>query len=150
MTERLSPQHETAITTRVDAATPGPWGTYEFGGGGLLEIAADLKDTGHGYQARRGIARFDEEPLDNDPTHTEWTAEEDWEQVKADAEFTAHARTDVPTLLAELAAVRAERDAAESRLSAARDLADRARDHGNHSIDLWDLDDALGRASDVA
>jgi hypothetical protein len=75
------------IEARAQAATPGPWGVYEFGY--MIEIAADLEDTGHGYHARRVLARFDEEPLDNDPTHREWTAEEDWAQVQADAKFIA-------------------------------------------------------------
>lgn len=104
------------IQARVDAATAGPWGKYEFGGGDLIEVAADLKETGHGYQARRVIARFDEEPLDNDPAHAEWTEEEDWAQVEADAEFTIHARADVPVLLAEVARLRSVVIAAVDRL----------------------------------
>lgn len=117
MTARLSPQRETEIRERAEAATPGPWGVYDFGGGGLIEIAADLEETGHGYRARRGIARLDEEPLDNDPTHMEWTADEDWAQVEADAAFIAHVPADIAALLAELAAVRAERDAAHAELA---------------------------------
>ncbi|MFG2352630.1 hypothetical protein [Streptomyces sp. NPDC048521] len=78
-----------AIDTVIDAATPGPWGVYQYGGDSLIEIAADLEDTGTGYSARRTICRFDEEPLDNDPAHREWTAEEDWAQVQADAAFIA-------------------------------------------------------------
>jgi hypothetical protein len=77
------------IEARANAATPGPWGVYEYGGDSLIEIAADLEDTGCGYRARRTVCRFDEEPLDNDPTHREWTAEEDWAQVQADAAFIA-------------------------------------------------------------
>ncbi|MBQ1164648.1 hypothetical protein KBZ21_42485, partial [Streptomyces sp. A73] len=79
-----TPEQLAEICDRAGDATPGPWSTYEFGGG-LLEIAADLDETGCGYTARRGIARFEEEPLDNDPAHREWTAEEDWDQVQADA-----------------------------------------------------------------
>ncbi|WP_326806716.1 hypothetical protein OHB04_02650 [Streptomyces sp. NBC_01775] len=103
----MTPEQLAEIRDRAEAATPGPWGAYEFGGG-LVEIAADLKETGCGYTARRGIARFEEEPLDNDPAHREWTAEEDWDQVQADAEFTAHARQDVPALAAEVARLRAD------------------------------------------
>lgn len=99
----------TEIAARAAAATPGPWGVYTFGGDSLIEIAADLEDTGCGYRARRTIARFEDEPLDNDPTHSEWTAEEDWAQVQADAEFTAHARENVPALLAEIARLTAQR-----------------------------------------
>ncbi len=115
MTDRLTPEHEAEIAMRDLIATKGPWGLYESGT--MIDVAADLEETGCGYRARRGIARFEDEPLDNDPTHTEWTAEEDWEQVRIDAEFVAHAREDVPALLAELAAVRAERDQAQPRVA---------------------------------
>ena len=113
MTEQqtaLTQQQLADIEARANAATDGPWGVYTFGGDSLIEIAADLHETGHGYSARRTIARFDEEPLDNDPAHREWTAEEDWEQVQADAAFVAAARTDVPALLAEVRRLRAELD----------------------------------------
>ncbi|MBD9700690.1 hypothetical protein IHE56_01000 [Streptomyces sp. ID01-12c] len=109
MTERdttaqagLSADRLDEIDARHSAATPGPWGVYEFGGGTAIDIAADLTDTGTGYRARREICRLEDEPLDNDPTHREWTAEEDWAQVQADAAFIAHAREDVPALLAEI------------------------------------------------
>jgi hypothetical protein len=85
------------IRAREQAATPGPWGVYESGS--RIDVAADLKETGCGYRARREICRLEDEPLDNDPTHKEWTAEEDWAQVQADAAFTAHARDDVRFLL---------------------------------------------------
>jgi hypothetical protein len=103
----LTEQQLTGIETRAGAATPGPWGVYEYGGDSLIEIAADLEDTGCGYRARRTVCRFDEEPLDNDPAHREWTAEEDWAQVQADAEFVAHAPEDMPALLAEVRRLRA-------------------------------------------
>lgn len=86
-----------AIEARVNAATEGPWGVYESGP--VIEIAADLKETGCGYRARRGVCRLEDEPLDNDPTHREWTAEEDWAQVQADAKFIAHAPEDIRALL---------------------------------------------------
>jgi hypothetical protein len=98
-----------AIEARADAATPGPWGTYTFGGDTLIEIAADLEDTGNGYKARRTIARFDEEPLDNDPAHREWTAEEDWAQVQADAAYIAAMSPEVAkALVAEARRLRAK------------------------------------------
>jgi hypothetical protein len=113
----LTVQQLDDIETRATAATPGPWGVYTFGGDSLIEIAADLEDTGCGYQARRTIARFEEEPLDNDPTHREWTAEEDWAQVQADAEFVAHAPEDVDALLAEIRRLSAELAAAAEDVS---------------------------------
>ncbi|MEU0656067.1 hypothetical protein ABZ485_28015 [Streptomyces albogriseolus] len=118
MTDRLTPEREAEIAMRDLIATKGPWGLYESGT--MIDVAADLEETGCGYRARREIARFEDEPLDNDPTHREWTAEEDWEQVRIDAEFVAHARTDVPVLLAELSAVRAERDTAHAELEQLR------------------------------
>jgi hypothetical protein len=102
MTSPYTAQQLDDIEARAQAATPGPWGVYQYGGDSLIEVAAGLKDTGTGYTARRTIARFDEEPLDNDPTHREWTAEEDWAQVQADAEFIAHAPEDIRTLRAEV------------------------------------------------
>jgi hypothetical protein len=95
------------IEARAQAATPGPWGVYEFGY--MIEIAADLEETGHGYHARRVLARFDEEPLDNDPTHREWTAEEDWAQVQADAKFIAAMSPETAAAMAaEIRRLRAE------------------------------------------
>lgn len=93
------------IAARHNAATPGPWGVYESDS--MIDIAADLQETGCGYRARREICRLEDEPLDNDPTHREWTAEEDWAQVQADAEFIAHAPEDVAALLAEIRRLRA-------------------------------------------
>jgi hypothetical protein len=107
MPQPLTEQQLTDIEARANAATHGPWGVYTFGGDSLIEIAADLEDTGCGYRARRTIARFEDEPLDNDPAHREWTAEEDWAQVQADAEFVAHAPEDVRALLAEIHRLRA-------------------------------------------
>ncbi|MDT0567884.1 hypothetical protein RM704_10450 [Streptomyces sp. DSM 3412] len=102
----LTDERFTVLESRADAATPGPWGIYESGS--MMDIAADLEETGCGYRARREIARFEEEPLDNDPAHKEWTAEEDWAQVRADAVFIAHARTDVPALISEVRRLRNE------------------------------------------
>jgi hypothetical protein len=106
MTSELTTQQLDEIDARHKAATPGPWGVYEFGGGTAIDIAADLQDTGCGYRARREICRLEDEPLDNDPTHREWTAEEDWAQVQADSVFVAHAREDVPALIAEVRRLR--------------------------------------------
>jgi len=104
----LTSQQLDDIEARHKAATPGPWGVYEFGGGSMIDIAAGLEDTGCGYRARREICRLEDEPLDNDPTHKEWTAEEDWTQVQADAAFIAHAPDDVRALLAEVRRLRTE------------------------------------------
>jgi hypothetical protein len=103
----LTDQQLADIEARANAATAGPWGVYQYGGDSLIEIAADLEDTGCGYKARRTVARLEDEPLDNDPTHREWTAEEDWAQVQADAAFIAHAPEDVRALAAEVRHLRA-------------------------------------------
>ncbi|MFE2384471.1 hypothetical protein [Streptomyces misionensis] len=95
-----------AIDTAADAATPGPWDTYQYGG--LIEIAADLEDVGCGYSARRTITRLEEEPMDNDPSHREWSAEEDWGQVQADAAYIAAMPPEVAKAL--VAEVRRLRD----------------------------------------
>lgn len=108
---RLSPEREAEITARTEAATKGPWGLYDDGTG-LIDVAADLEDTGHGYRCRRYVGQLEDNQIDNDPSHRDWTEEQDRAQSAADAEFIAHAREDVPVLLAELAAVRKERDEA--------------------------------------
>jgi hypothetical protein len=107
-TTPLTDQQLGDIDTRAQAASKGPWGVYQYGGDSLIEIVADLEDTGCGYRGRREICRFEDEPLDNDPTHREWTAEEDWAQVQADAEFVAHAPEDVRALLEEVRRLRDE------------------------------------------
>jgi signal transduction histidine kinase len=108
VTEPLSEQQLAEIRGRETAATKGPWGTYDDGTG-RIDIAADLEDTGHGYTCRRGIAQTDDDPIDNDPTHADWDEDTDLAQSEADAQFIAHARTDVPTLLAEIDRLQAER-----------------------------------------
>ena len=93
------------IRERAEAATPGPWHTYQNGSFSedvLIDIAADLHDTGHGYRCRRYIGQLESGQMDNDPTHSEWNDDQDNEQSAADAEFIAHARTDIPTLLTEI------------------------------------------------
>jgi hypothetical protein len=141
--DRLTDQQLADIDARQQAATAGPWGVYESGS--MIDVAADLEETGCGYRARRGIARFEDEPLDNDPTHREWTAEEDWAQVQADAEFVAHARQDVPALLAEVRALRSERDELRGKFAdAAASLAEQVLRYGQrqreHNADREELE----------
>lgn len=101
MSAGLSAEQLAEIRARVEAATPGPWGTYDDGTG-RIDIAAGLEETGHGYTCRRSIAQTDDEPIDNDPAHVAWDSDADLDQIEADAAFIAHARTDVPALLAEV------------------------------------------------
>lgn len=122
----LTDQQLDEAEARAMAATDGPWGVYQYGGDSLIEIAADLEDTGCGYRARRTIARFDVEPLDNDPAHREWTAEEDWAQVQADARFIAAMSPDtVKVLVTEVRRLRAQL-AAVNGLCDEQDMAARA------------------------
>ncbi|MFF2331959.1 MULTISPECIES: hypothetical protein [unclassified Streptomyces] len=85
------------VEARQAAATVGDWGVYNQGT--LVEVVAGLRENGTGYNCRRQIARLDEEPIDNIREHADWTAEQDYAQLLADAAFMAHARTDVPRLL---------------------------------------------------
>ncbi|MYY79685.1 MULTISPECIES: hypothetical protein [unclassified Streptomyces] len=104
MSDRLSPQREAEIRERVEAATPGPWGAKEATDSFVDEILANP-----GEPTARFLARVSGVNV-------------------ADGAFIAHARSDVPALLAEverqraeLAAVRAECDEAQAELAAKRD-----------------------------
>lgn len=89
------------VDARQAAATDGDWGVYDQGT--LVEVVADLQETDTGYRCTRQIARLDEEPIDNIDGHDDWDAADDYQQLLADATFMAHARTDVPRLLAIIA-----------------------------------------------
>ncbi|MGW2725632.1 hypothetical protein [Streptomyces sp. NPDC001492] len=125
----LTDQQIADIEQHANAATDGPWGVYQYGGDSLIEIAADLEDTGCGYRARRTVCRFDEEPLDNDPAHREWTAEEDWAQVQADAAYIAAMSPDVAAaLVAEVRRLRAANAQLDRALSETIDDRDQAHE----------------------
>lgn len=66
-----------AIRQRADAATPGPWGVEQYG----TTLAV------HAYQVSDAVAMI---------------GDEDHPPAGSDAEFIAHAREDVPALLAEV------------------------------------------------
>ncbi|MEU5772622.1 hypothetical protein ABZ819_04870 [Streptomyces venezuelae] len=106
MSDRLSPQREAEIRERAEATTPGPWCT-------------DAWEIYQGTEYQPGLSQWIGETCRGTSTP---------EQDRADAAFVAHAREDVPALLAELAAVRAERDEAKTTL---RDACDQVaeRDH---------------------
>lgn len=93
MNARLSPEREAEIAARAEAATPGPWeANAEYG-------AHFYAYVGGPYLLGVGTLNFGE-----------GTAAE------ADKALTVNAREDIRELLAELAAVRAERDQAETRV----------------------------------
>lgn len=130
----LSPEREAEIRERASAATAGPWGTYhenpQSDGVRLIDIAASLQDTGHGYRCRRYIAQTESGQIDNDRTHRDWGADQDNQQSADDAEFIAHAREDVPALLAEVDRLRARVAELERAAGAGRaSLANLMRDH---------------------
>ncbi|MFF9624221.1 hypothetical protein [Streptomyces griseosporeus] len=83
MTDRLTPKREAEIAARAEAAYPGPWRRSEEGLERTVLSEDDVVAISFGYRGNN---------------------------TQAEADFVAHAREDVPALLAELAAVRAERD----------------------------------------
>lgn len=97
MSDRLTPEREAEIAARAEAATPGPW--HRSDDAHSLERYVLSEDAtlaiSFGYRGNR---------------------------TQAEAEFVAHAREDIPALLAELAAVRAERD--QARVAALNEAAD--------------------------
>ena len=86
---RLSPEREAEIAARAGAASPAPWFLHDDWPGQVFSES----------QFNHHIARV----TGSNPEPNE--------------RFIAHARTDVPALLAELAAVRAERDQARARIA---------------------------------
>ncbi|MEU5900659.1 hypothetical protein [Streptomyces venezuelae] len=129
---RLSPQREAEIAARVEAATKGPWGFYD--GDTYADVAADLQMTSRAsYSYRQKIAQLEDENYWDDPAHEDHDEQRAPEQMGANAEFIAHAREDVPALLAELAAVRAERDEARRMLNATARLAGRLENRVNRA-----------------
>ena len=108
MTDPLTDADLDAIEQRANAATEGPWeaGDDDWDGG-YIRMPAD------GF----GVAYI--------ATHIQQGADEGC----ADAEFIAHARADVPALLAEVRRLRAD---AEQAYSWARQIADRYGDDWPH------------------
>lgn len=87
MTDRLTPQREAEIQQRAEAATPGPWEEHTQYGEHFYAYL------GGSYLHGVGTLNFGE-----------------GEDAEADKALTVNAREDIRALLAELAAVRAERD----------------------------------------
>jgi hypothetical protein len=75
-----------AIRARCDTATPGPW---------VAGREADLMRPMQSFNVGFTRKAFDEAPLDS------------WWQWEANAYFIAHARADIPALLAEVERLRA-------------------------------------------
>jgi len=82
-----------AITARAEAATPGEWGYEAF------PHRVDIDGPGGWANFWRGAER-PEFLTDMEPA--------EFKQARADAEFIAHARTDIPALLAEVSRLRTQ------------------------------------------
>jgi hypothetical protein len=107
MTDRLTTQQLDEIAARADAATRGPWGFYD--GDNYADVAADLEQTSRGsYSYRQKIAQLEDENYWDDPAHEDHDEERAPEQMAANAAFIAHAREDVPALLAEIRRLQTE------------------------------------------
>ena len=111
MTDRVDLE---AIKARANLATPGPW-TFYGGDVWYGDVAAALTRLDSAVAA--GYGGDDHWPYrDDQPAHPFLG-----DPVSAaDAEFIAHAREDIPYLVAELVGLRAQRDAALAMCQAAR------------------------------
>lgn len=108
-TQVLTPAALAAIEARVAAATPGPWAYEPHGDTGDYGVGVLLDDDDNpvtGYQ-ECGVCVV-AEPVAPEVSH------------HSDADFIAHAREDVPALLAHIRRLEAER---EAEIAAARNAA---------------------------
>lgn len=132
------------IAAREQAATPGPWGFYD--GETYADVAADLEQTGPGsYSYREKVARLEDENYWDDQAHEDHDEERAPEQMAANAAFIAHAREDVRVLLAEVRALRSERDELRGKFAdAAASLAEQVLRFGQrqreHNADREELE----------
>ena len=127
MTDHTPPttQQLDDIEQRANAATPGPWCTdsWEIYQGAEFEAGAEWI----GETCRSG----------------------EMDDGRADAEFVAHARTDVPALLAEVRRLRAVLD--RTRALALLEAADFLRDtHHQYGMNVQEIGTALRNAADDA
>lgn len=107
MTSPLTAQQLDEIQARANAATKGPWGFYD--GDNYADVAADMQVTSPGsYNYREKIARLEDENYWDDAAHEDDDESRASEQMAANAAFIAHAREDVPALLAEVRRLTAE------------------------------------------
>lgn len=104
---RLAPAYFDQVERRADAASPGPWlqATGPYRGENWLLATITL-----------GNSNEDGEDHEIHITTDQVHASEMYGDAKSDADFIAHARTDVPNLLTALRAEHARREAAEARV----------------------------------
>ena len=95
----LSEERLREIEARAKSATDGPWGAHDFGHAGNEEPSSIVVHTG----------KFDHSDLCAFESETAVAWMPRWERQESEnAEFIAHARTDVPDLLAEVKRLTAE------------------------------------------
>lgn len=93
----MTPERLDEIRERVEAATEGPWRSHDFGHAGEEEPSSVVVHVGG----------FDHSDLLTHDTETAVAWMPRWDRQESDnATFIAHARTDVPDLLAEVARLR--------------------------------------------
>ncbi len=106
--DRLTDEQLAAIEDRANAATKGPWGFYD--GETYADVAADLQMTSRAsYSYRQKIAQLEDENYWDDPAHEDDDESRATEQMAANAAFLAHARQDVPALVAEIRRLQQQR-----------------------------------------
>ena len=120
MTNRLTPEQKAKIRAREQAATAGPWAASHGDQRGDHVRFVVLGDSIYGpaiASLDEGWIKTDWEQADEcDPNRAKTWAE----SVDADTRFIAHARTDIPALLNEIAALEAERDAEAGKVAQMR------------------------------
>src|SRR5690625_626225 len=95
----MTPERLADIRERATAATEGPWRSHDFGHAGEEEPSSIVVHTG----------KFDHSDLLTYDTETAVAWMPRWDRQESDnATFIAHARTDVPDLLAEVKRLTAE------------------------------------------
>jgi hypothetical protein len=130
------------IQARADAATNGDWGWFD--GGDYADIVADYQSTGSGsYSCRQQVARIEADWHFDDPQHADCEDVDASEQAMADADFIAHARTDVPALIAEVTRLREDLADAQARITAALAIPAATRDELEY-MDPEDYQQAVG------
>jgi hypothetical protein len=117
----MSPEELTEIAARANAATPGSWEATELPPNELH---------------RRPAFWVEAEYHEPSGTHTKTVADVMWSME--DAEFIAHAREDVPALLAEVKQLRAQMDAVEKFVAARAEYITAINNcHPDNSHDYW-------------